>query len=64
MHIQAYLDIYHYSYNNINFLFFTLILYTFQRNLKGYVFFSTMTSISILNLVDLYNARSLKIALK
>ena len=48
MHIQAYLDIYHYSYNNINFLFFTLILYTFQRNLK----------------VDLYDARSLIVSLK
>ena len=27
------------SYNNINFLFFALILHTFQRNLKRHMFF-------------------------
>ena len=39
-HIQIYSDIFNNdSYNNIDFLFFTLILHTFQRNLKRHVFF-------------------------
>ena len=38
--IEAYSGIFsNSSYNYINFLFFTLILHTFQRNLKRYMFF-------------------------
>ena len=40
-HIQGYSGIFnnYNSYNSINFLFFALILYTFQRNLKRHMFF-------------------------
>ena len=36
-HIQAYLGIFSDSYDNINFLFFTLILHPFQQNLKCFL---------------------------
>ena len=39
-HIQAYSGIFNNdSYNNINFLLFTLILHSFQPNLKRRIFF-------------------------
>ena len=39
-HIQVYSDILNNdNYNNINFLFFTLILHTFRRNFKRHMFF-------------------------
>ena len=33
------------SYSNINFIFFTLILHTFQRNLKRHVFLMTIITL-------------------
>ena len=64
-HIQAYSDIFNNdSYNNINFLFFTLIWHTFQRNLKRHTCFLTaITSIPMLVWVYLNNMWFLKIAL-
>ena len=64
-HIQVYSGIVdNDSYNNINLLFFfTLILHNFQPNFKRHVFLTTMTSISVLDLVYLNNTPSFKIML-
>ena len=53
-HIQAYSGIFNDdSYNNINFLFFTLISHTLQRNLKRQCFLAKMTPISTSIIRDL-----------
>ena len=62
-HIEAYSDIFNNnSYNNVK-IFFTLILHTFQRNLKSPVLFDYNTSISMVDWVYLKfnNALSLQI---
>ena len=64
-HIQVYSGIVNNdNYNTINLLFFfTLILHNFQPNFKRHVFLTTMTSISVLDLVYLNNTPSFKIML-
>ena len=52
------------SWNNINTLFFTLILYAFRRTLKGHMFLTTLASISMFDWVYLSNTRPLKIVLE
>ena len=52
------------SWNNINTLFFTLILYAFRRTVKRHMFLTTLASISMLDWVYLNNTRPLKIVLE
>ena len=61
-YIQAYSGIFNNDfYNNINFLFFTLILNTFQQNLKMFFDYNDVNFITRLSVL---NMRSLKRALK
>ena len=61
-YIQAYSGIFNNDfYNNINFLFFTLILNTFQQNLK---MFFDYNDVNFITRPSVLNMRSLKRALK